>query len=226
MEHISGKTIVAVFAHPDDETFGPGGTLHKLTKNNTVYTICATDGSAGENNSGDQTHPVADIRHNELKNASQVLGVNDVFFLGFKDGSLNNNQYHEIADAVRIKLEELQPDIVITFEPQGVSGHIDHITMSMISSYVVRKIPSVQELWYYGNLKERAETRKDYFIYFPPGYAKSEFDIVVDINDVWDVKVTAMHEHKSQVKDMENILKTAEKFPKEEYFFVVKKEDL
>lgn len=226
MENIVGKTIVAVFAHPDDETFGPGGTLHKLTKNNTVYTICATDGGAGENNSDDHTHSISDIRHAELTRASKVLGVKEVFFLGFKDGTLNNNQYHVIADAVETKLQELNADIVITFEPKGVSGHLDHIAMAMITSFVIHKVESVQELWYYGNLKERAELRKDYFVYFPPGYDRSEFDLVVDINDVWDIKVAAMHEHKSQVKDMDNILKTAEKFPKEEYFFVIKKDDL
>jgi LmbE family N-acetylglucosaminyl deacetylase len=226
MENISDKTIVAIFAHPDDETFGPGGTLHKLTKNNTVYTICSTDGGAGENYSNDHTHSISDIRHAELTRASKILGVKEVFFLGFKDGTLNNNQYHDIADAVQAKLLEIQPDIVITFEQKGVSGHIDHIAMSMITSFVARNIPSISEVWFYGNLKERAETRKDYFVYYPQGYDRSEFNLVVDINDVWDVKVAAMHEHKSQAKDMTNILKTAENFPKEEYFLVIKKEDL
>lgn len=226
MQDISGKTIVAVFAHPDDETFGPGGTLHKLSKNNTIYTICATDGSAGENHSDDHSHSISDIRHEELRNASRILGVKDVYFLGFRDGELCNNQYHSIADAVRSKLEELKPEIVITFEPKGVSGHIDHIAMSMITTFVVRDLPFVETLMYYATLKERALTRKDYFIYFPPGYDRDEFDEVVDIADVWDVKVAAMHEHKSQVKDMQNILESAKNFPKEEYFFVLKKEDL
>ncbi len=75
-------------------------------------------------------------------------------------------------------------------------------------------------------MKERAETRKDYFIYYPVGYDRSQFDLIVDISDVWDTKVNAMKEHKSQVKDMENILKTAVHFPKEEYFLIRKKEDL
>lgn len=224
--NISGKTIVAVFAHPDDETFGPGGTLHKLSKNNTIYTICATDGSAGENHSNDHTHPISDIRHEELKNASRILGVKDVYFLGFKDGTLCNSQYHAIADAVQKKLEELKPEIVITFEQKGVSGHIDHIAMSMITTFVVRKLPFVEEIMYYGNVKERAASRKDYFIYYPEGYNREEFDLIIDISDVWDIKVTAMREHHSQIKDMENILKNAENFPKEECFFVVRKEDL
>lgn len=226
MDEITGKTIVAVFAHPDDETFGPGGTLRKLSQKNNVYTICATDGSAGENHSSDHTHSISDIRNNELRNASRILGVKDVYFLGFKDGDICNNQYHKIADAVREKLDELKPEIVITFEHKGVSGHIDHIAMSMITTYVVRDLPYVEKIMYYGNLKERAQTRKDYFIYFPPGYDREEFDVVVDISDVWDIKVKAMHEHKSQAKDMKNILKTAENFPKEEYFFVVKRKDL
>lgn len=226
MNTISGKTIVGVFAHPDDETFGPGGSLHILSKNNTVYTICATSGEAGENNSSDQEHPISQMRREELKAASKVLGVKQVYFLGFTDGMLSNSKYHEIADAVRGKLQELKPDIVITFEPQGVSGHLDHIAMSMITTFVVRDLPFVEQIFYYGNLKERAETRKDYFIYYPVGYDRSQFDLIVDISDVWDTKVNAMKEHKSQVKDMENILKTAVHFPKEEYFLIRKKEDL
>jgi LmbE family N-acetylglucosaminyl deacetylase len=224
--NISGKTIVAVFAHPDDETFGPGATLHKLAQNNDVYIICATCGEAGENHSTDHKHPISDIRREELQNAGQVLGVKEIFFLGFEDGTLSNNQYHAIADAVRAKLVELQPEIVMTFEPQGVSGHIDHMAMSMITTFVVRDLPSAEQLWYYGNLKEKAATRRDYFIYFPHGYDREEFDEIVDVSDVWDVKIKAMEQHHSQNKDMHSILESSKNHPKEEYFFVVKKEDL
>jgi LmbE family N-acetylglucosaminyl deacetylase len=224
--NISGKTIVAVFAHPDDETFGPGATLHKLAQNNDVYIICATCGEAGDGCETDSGRTVADIRTEELQNAAQVLGVKNVFFLGFIDGTLNNKQYHTVADAVRKKLEELQPNIVITFEPKGVSGHIDHMAMSAIVTFVARDLPSVQEVWYYGNIKEKSASRRDYFIYFPPGYEREEFDEIVDISDVWDVKVRAMEQHKSQNKDMQNILESAKHFPKDEYFFVRKKEDL
>lgn len=223
---MSGKTIVAIFAHPDDETFGPGGTLHKLSQNNDVYIICATGGEAGENNSPDHEHAISDIRHIELKNAAKILGIKEVFFLGFEDGTLNNNQYHSVANAVEEKLKELKPEVLITFEPKGVSGHIDHIAMSMITTFVFRKQQYATTLMYYGNLKERAATRKDYFIYFPPGYDRSEFDEIVDISDIWDVKVEAMHQHKSQAKDMNNILENARNFPKEEYFFIVKKDDI
>jgi LmbE family N-acetylglucosaminyl deacetylase len=224
--NISGKTIVAVFAHPDDETFGPGATLHKLAQNNDVYIVCATCGEAGQNGSHETKREIAEIRREELQSACKILGVQDVIFLGFEDGTLSNNQYHAIAKAVKEKLIQLKPEIVITFEPKGVSGHIDHIAMSMITTFVVRDLPFVECLMYYGNLKERAASRKDYFIYFPPGYDRSEFDEIVDISDVWDVKVKAMEQHKSQIKDMQNILESAKNFPKEEYFFVVKKEDL
>lgn len=223
---ISGKTIVAVFAHPDDETFGPGATLHKLAQHNEVYIICATCGEAGQNGSHEHTRSISEIRREELENAGKVLGVKGILFLGFEDGALCNNQYHSIADAIEQRLEELQPDILLTFEPKGVSGHIDHMAISMITTFVFRKCSSASTLYYYGNLKERAATRKDYFIYFPPGYERSEFDEIVDISDVWDVKVTAMEQHKSQIKDMQNILESAKHFPKEEYFFLVKKEDL
>lgn len=221
------RTIVAVFAHPDDETFGPSGTLYKLAQENDVYVICATSGEAGENHRTRKSkRTIAQIRRDELRRSAKILGIKRAYFLGFEDGTLSNNLYHQIAEKVEKKLKVLKPDTLITFEPKGISGHIDHIAIAMITTFVFRKLSFVTTLMYHATLKERAATRHDYFIYFPPGYDRSEFDEIVNISDVWEVKVAAMREHKSQIKDMQNILENSKNFPKEEYFFVLKKEDL
>src|SRR5579872_864526 len=116
------KTIVGIFAHPDDEAFGPGGTLAKFTKEgNDVYVICATN---GETATGETDKKLGIERQSELKKSCADLGVKKVFFLGYTDGTLCNNLYHEIAEKIRKILQKLQPDILITFEPRGISGHI------------------------------------------------------------------------------------------------------
>jgi LmbE family N-acetylglucosaminyl deacetylase len=213
------KTIVGIFAHPDDETFGAGGTLAKLAKTNDVYILCATKGEIGQNFL--KKGKLDDLRARELQNAAKILGVKKVYFLGFTDGTLSNSLYHKLAAKITARLKKLRPDTIITFEPQGVSGHIDHITVSMVSSFVFWKLDFVKNLWQVA--RPYSKQRFDYFIYFPKGYKKEEIDKTVNIEDVWDKKVKAMMEHKSQIADVKRILESQQKLPKEEYFLVTKK---
>src|SRR6266480_592737 len=105
------KPVVGIFAHPDDEAFGPSGTLAKFAnEGRDVYIICVTRGEAGDNNS-DKTHDLKDIREEELEASAKELGVKEVFFLDFKDGTLSNNVYHEVADKLEEQLEKLEPEI-------------------------------------------------------------------------------------------------------------------
>lgn len=214
--------LVCVFAHPDDEAFGPAGTIHKFTKTHDVYILCATKGQAGQDSHSDDSIDLTHRRAQELHDSAKILGVKKVFFLGFKDGTLSNNLYHKLAAKIQVHLEKLNPEIVMTFEPHGVSGHIDHITVSMVTTFVFNKLNFIKELWYYAILKERSEMRKDYFIYFPDGYETDEIDTVIKTENVWDVKVKAMLTHESQIHDAKRILEDAKKFPKEEYFLVKK----
>jgi len=209
--------LVAIFAHPDDESFGPGGTIFKYSKTHDVYILCATKGEIGG------THKkLAQIRAKELKNSAKILGAKKVFFLGFYDGTLSNSKYHNLAKKIEIKLKELKPEIVITFEQKGVSGHLDHIAVSMITTYVVKELNFIKELLYFCVTKEKRKKFGDYFIYFPPGYEKKEIEKTIDISDVWDIKVKAMLAHKSQLKDAKKVLNTLEKTSKEEDFLLFK----
>ncbi len=215
------KTIVGIFAHPDDETFGTGGTLAKLAKTHDVYLLCATKGEVGQNFL--KKGKLDDLREKELRNAARILGVKKVYFLGFTDGTLSNNLYHELAKKITVRLKKLKPDTIITFEPRGVSGHIDHITVSMVTSFVFWKLPFIKNLWQACRPYSKERQRQDYFVYFPEGYKKSEIGKVVDIKDVWDTKIKAMMQHKSQIGDVKRILELQKQMPKEEYFLVTKK---
>ncbi len=221
------KSVVAVFAHPDDEVFGPGGTMAMMAKERDVYIICVTNGDAGmnslENSSGVN---LGEIRRGELKASATAIGVKEVFFLDYHDGTLSNNLYHEIADKVQQQIESLDPEMLITYEPRGVSGHIDHIAVSMITSFVFEKVSTVSELWYYCMSEYARSFQKPYFIYFPPGYKDSDISKVVDIEPVWEQKVSAMTKHESQKHDIDNILGAFRKRRKEEYFIILKREDL
>lgn len=216
------KSFVAVFAHPDDEAFGPAGTIAQYARDHDVYILSATKGEAGQNSKIGE-RKLSDIRADELRTSAKILGVKDVFFLGFEDGTLCNNLYHKLADAIREKLEEFRPETILTFEPRGVSGHIDHITVAMATTFVFYKLPFVKTLLQHTAKAEYTDLRKDYFIYFPPGYKRSDVDKIVNIEDVWEKKVQAMQAHESQKQDVDRILAIQSKFPKEEYLLVTNK---
>jgi len=136
------KTLLAVLAHPDDESFGLGGTLALYARKGCdVYYVCATRGEAG---SVDEQHlrgfkDIAEMRTAELKCAASHLGLKDVFFLGYRDSGMSgsednqhpnaqiNHSVDEVAGRVVKYIRELKPDIVLTFDPIGGYKHPDHI---------------------------------------------------------------------------------------------------
>jgi LmbE family N-acetylglucosaminyl deacetylase len=136
------QTILAVLAHPDDESFGLGGTLALYAnKGYDTYYVCATRGEAG---TVDEEHlkgfkDTAELRTNELNRAAKILGLKDVFFLGYRDSGMPgmednkhpnaqiNHSIDEVAGKVVKYIRELKPDIVLTFDPIGGYKHPDHI---------------------------------------------------------------------------------------------------
>jgi len=217
------KSVVCIFAHPDDEAFGPAGAIAKYAKTHYVYILCVTKGEAGISDLPQSLGAIATVREQELHKSAEALGVKKVYFLGFQDGTLSNNLYHKIAEKIETHLKKLKPEIIMTFEPHGVSGHIDHIVVSYITTYVFYRLKFIKTLLYYCISDKRRARIKDYFVYFPPGYKKSQIHKTVPIADVWDQKVQAMHCHISQKHDSDRILKETKELPKEEYFLVLKK---
>ncbi|MFN2203405.1 MAG: PIG-L family deacetylase [Caldilineaceae bacterium] len=137
------RTLLGIFAHPDDESFGPGGTLAKYAAEGVnVHIIIGTDGIAGSvekgtNLPGHQT--LAQIRSTELSNAAVALGVTSIWSLPYRDSGMRgapendhpkalvqqplNSLSEEIADY----MQRLRPQVVITHDPNGGYGHPDHI---------------------------------------------------------------------------------------------------
>jgi len=136
------NTVLAVLAHPDDESFGLGGTLALYAgKGYDVYLICATLGEVG---TVDPEHlrgfdSIAELRESELRCAAEQLGLKDVFLLGYRDSGMpgsddNRNPLaqvshpvDEVAGRVVKYIRELKPDVVLTFDPIGGYKHPDHI---------------------------------------------------------------------------------------------------
>jgi LmbE family N-acetylglucosaminyl deacetylase len=134
--------IIAALAHPDDESFGMGGTLALYAKRGAdVYLLCATRGEVG---TVDPEHmrgfaSTAEMREDELRCAADHLGLKKVFFLDYRDsgmpGSPENlhpdaqvaHPVEEVAVKVLTYIRKLKPDVVLTFDPIGGYRHPDHI---------------------------------------------------------------------------------------------------
>jgi dephospho-CoA kinase len=119
--------LLAVFAHPDDETFGPGPTLARYADAGLdVHLVCATGGEAARQRAG-HSDPDGLRRHREaeLRAACLVLGVRSLELLRERDGTLRPD---DLAGAARVAaaIRRTGPDAIVTFGPDGVSGHSDH----------------------------------------------------------------------------------------------------
>ena len=138
------KRLLAILAHPDDESFGPGGTLALYAQEGVeVHLICATRGEVGEIPPEMQlnSEETAHMREGELRCAAAQLGLTGVHLLGYRDsgmpGSSDNNHpealaaapVSEVAEKVAGLMRQIRPQVVITHDPIGGYRHPDHIAI-------------------------------------------------------------------------------------------------
>lgn len=221
------KTALALFAHPDDEAFGPSGTLAVLAKEYDIHLVCATRGEAGENHHPDRnTRALSEIRSEELKNSARILGVREVIFLDYPDGNLSNIHYNQFLAKTELILQAIQPERLITFETNGLTGHMDHIFVSKIATSLFDRNPEVQMLMYHcfdTHTQQQIQDyyrQKDFNVYFPPGVSEDRADIAIDVSDVWHQKRYAMNAHISQKLDREAFLRSMNEDRKKELFLL------
>jgi LmbE family N-acetylglucosaminyl deacetylase len=139
-----GLRLMAVLAHPDDESFGTGGTLALYAQQGvSVHLVCATRGEVGSVSEEMMKgfNEIGDLREHELRCAAEILGLKGVHFLGYRDsgmpGSEDNNHPQALAAAPVEQVTErlvplirrLRPQVVITFDPIGGYCHPDHVAI-------------------------------------------------------------------------------------------------
>jgi LmbE family N-acetylglucosaminyl deacetylase len=130
--------LLAVLAHPDDESLGFGGTLAKYAAEGVeTYLVTATRGEAGRfgslGKSGDPLE-LGRVREAELRAAALVLGIREVSILGYPDGAVDQVRPTIAIGAIVSHIRHIQPDIVITFGADGGYGHPDHIAISQFTT--------------------------------------------------------------------------------------------
>jgi len=131
-DHKKWLRILAVFAHPDDETFCAGGTLARyVAQGAEAMVVSATRGDAGQIRDARVAtrRTLGQARERELYAACERLGVQHVRCLDYADGTLQNVDRRELAESLVQIMRAFKPDVVITFGPDGAYGHPDHIAI-------------------------------------------------------------------------------------------------
>jgi LmbE family N-acetylglucosaminyl deacetylase len=201
-------TIVAVFAHPDDEAFGVAGTMtrYRAAGVRTVL-ICATRGEAGMSNGlAGSPQDLAGVRTAELACAAQVMGVSALVHLDFPDGGAEGWDLYALCDQIRAVIWDEQPDVVITFDENGVTRHPDHIAIHMVTSELIEaegQDLGVRRLYYQVvTCPEEASPEGPSIACVQP----CDVDVTVDIADYEPAKRAALICHRSQAADTEQML--------------------
>jgi len=133
--------LMAVLAHPDDESLGFGGTLARYSAEEVkTYLVTATRGERGRFFSPDrkaEPAEVGQVREAELRAAAATLGIREVVILGYPDGAVDQIDSATAVAAIARHIRRVRPHVVITFGPDGAYGHPDHIAISQFTTSAV-----------------------------------------------------------------------------------------
>ena len=127
---MEGSTVLAIFAHPDDESLACGGTLARLADAGVrIVVMCASRGEAG---SISDPSLVTDgdlgrARERELREAAAILGVAEVIVMDHPDGDLRWDHVPELHEEIVAAIRRYRPEAVITFAEDGLYWHLDHV---------------------------------------------------------------------------------------------------
>ncbi len=181
------KRLLVIAAHPDDESFLFGGALavHALAGGATAL-LCLTDGQAGRTGGLCTQDELGFVRRRELEAAAEVLGVGELITPGLMDGALAGMDAAEGHEYVRAAIASFGPDVLLTFGPEGASGHDDHKTCWRWTRAVAGETPVFaatfpQALW--GRVR---------------GGEPLPANTVIDVSRAGDAKVRAFSCHKTQ----------------------------
>jgi LmbE family N-acetylglucosaminyl deacetylase len=222
------RRLAMVFAHPDDDTFGVGGTVALHADHLDVMSILATSGEAGEiaPGGGATTENLGEVREGEARAAYAALGAPDarIEFLRERDGGVQLAPREALVARVVELLGEFVPEVVVTFGPEGVTKHDDHITMGLVGTeafhraressgdpaafrrllYVALPWSRIRE-WQRMQVEAGQEPMDPDAPFTPRGVDDDSIGVQVDTSSVVDRVVAAIRAHRTQASEVEEM---------------------
>ncbi len=218
-------TLVAIFAHPDDEAFGTGGTLTKYAQEGVdIHLVVATLGEAGSvvNPDVTPTQPKSLLREQELRRACEQFGIKNLHLLGFMDGQTALVPPSEAVYKIVKLLRHLKPQVVLSFGPEGIYGHFDHLvvhrwsaaavelaaeadrwpeigTAHQVAKFYYRAMPQ-QQIEQMEETTGRSAVSMDGIPFPFMGYPMEQITTVIDIRDYAQTKLNGIRCYASQIQ--------------------------
>ncbi len=185
--------ILCVFAHPDDESFGPAGTIARYAAQGVaVHLLTFTSGQHGSRPAPLETpEAVGRLRAYELGAATRVLGIRELTLLDYVDGQLERADQEELAGHVTRRLKETNAGTIITFGPLGITRHGDHIAAHHAAMTAAGRAESPVRVFYQA---VEGEWAKELDVDGPEAQPTHR----IDISGLVDVKLAALACHSSQ----------------------------
>jgi LmbE family N-acetylglucosaminyl deacetylase len=219
--------LAAVYAHPDDDTFSVGGILAKDGREIDYTLIVATSGEAGEISDPALATPenLGAVREEEERQALRELGVPNasVHFLRHPDGELKDVPQHALIRRVTELLREARPHVVVTFGPEGVTRHDDHITIGQVATEAFHEARNRADKGAFARLFYNGipQSELDAFWeavraegidvgdpdgpFMPRGVPDHTVTARFDGSDVWETKLRALLAHRTQASEVSSI---------------------
>ncbi|MGH2560453.1 MAG: PIG-L deacetylase family protein [Thermomicrobiales bacterium] len=158
--------ILTVFAHPDDESFGPAGLLARYASDGAWLSgLWLTKGEHGESILDPPPSPaeLAVMRERDLRDATAMIGYAEVDLRSLPDGGLVDLAKRELERTIAETIARTRPEVVLTFGPGGISGHPDHVALSAATTdafHAARVLKDgLSELYYSAVATEMARER-------------------------------------------------------------------
>jgi LmbE family N-acetylglucosaminyl deacetylase len=207
-------TLLSIWAHPDDEAYLSAGLMAQTRRaGHRVAVVTATRGEHGTNDPVSwPPRRLARHRTRELARSLRVLGIREHTWLGYADGSLADADRRLGVATVQRLIEDIRPDTIVTFGPDGMTGHDDHRTISSWVTEAWRRSGAPAALWYatftpefhaaWGSLNERVNL---WFEGTEPPVTPAE-DLAAQVvcsGPALDLKYRALRAHRSQTRMLE-----------------------
>lgn len=211
------KIIFGIFAHPDDEAFGPAGTLLQETRGGAeLHLVTLTAGDAGTN--PDNQANLGETRLQEWRAAGALLGAKSMHFLGYKDGELNNKRMIEAAGRL-IELvtqtatqnEDAEIEFM-TLDLNGYTGHIDHIVAARAATFAFFTLKQADARFTrirYACLPRKLYPNAEFgWIYQEAGRSPEEIGETIDARGLREDVLRVMRAHHTQQADYDYTVKS------------------
>jgi LmbE family N-acetylglucosaminyl deacetylase len=218
--------LAAVFAHPDDDAYTIGGTLARYAgRIETTIVLCTSGGNGPIWEPVATRETLAEVREREHEASYEAIGLADarVDFLRYTDGHLSDVRFEELIGRIEVVLRECRPEVVVTFGPDGMTHHPDHILAGGAATEAflrAREAPDAHPgafgRLYHVALRRSATDRlyreirarrlpfgDEATMFNPVGVADDRIAVDTEVNDVYERKIQAIRMHRSQIGELE-----------------------